>query len=171
MKDDLTGALNKEAFEFILEREWRRAARSEAALHLLAVDIDQFRMFNDYLGTEEGDKCLIAVADVLIEAASRPGDFVFRLRADEFRVILGEIDIAGAKIVSENIRERIGELGIRHPRSESGRFVTVSIGIGAATPSVSESVAGLKDAAETALTEAIVTGGDRVEVAPEPVDA
>jgi len=57
-KDPLTGLYNRRYLEEMLDREIRRAIRSEQHLGILMLDIDHFKKFNDTYGHEAGDAVL-----------------------------------------------------------------------------------------------------------------
>lgn len=84
--DPLTGLPNR-----LLLREYMRQALEEegAASHgaLLLVDLDNFKIINDTLGHEEGDKHLAQAAQRLTQAVAGRG-LVARLGGDEFVVLL-----------------------------------------------------------------------------------
>lgn len=58
---------------------------------LLFIDLDGFKVINDTLGHDIGDKVLINVADRIISCIDK-GDIVFRLGEDEFIVLTFNID-------------------------------------------------------------------------------
>jgi diguanylate cyclase (GGDEF)-like protein len=84
MTDELTGLPNRRAL--LAEIDRRRLARN-GPLQLLFVDLDRFKVMNDYLGHGVGDKLLTTIADRIRDSA-RPGDFAARLGGDEFVVLL-----------------------------------------------------------------------------------
>src|SRR5664279_3228405 len=57
--DPLTGALNRRGFDKACQRELARARRSGVALALAHIDLDNFKVVNDTLGHQTGDKVLI----------------------------------------------------------------------------------------------------------------
>ncbi|GAA0806396.1 putative bifunctional diguanylate cyclase/phosphodiesterase [Spirilliplanes yamanashiensis] len=91
--DPLTGLANRARFGAVLAG--RVAAHQPAAV--LLVDIDDFKMVNDTLGHEVGDRLLVEVAHRLREH-TRGEDLPARLGGDEFAVLLAEdeADVAGA---------------------------------------------------------------------------
>ncbi|SCZ82022.1 diguanylate cyclase [Acidaminobacter hydrogenoformans] len=85
--DQLTGAFNRFHLEQLINvsaPDQRHAQRS----HVLFIDIDKFKTYNDTYGHAAGDEILRAVA-VRLKACVRETDKVFRYGGDEF-VILAE---------------------------------------------------------------------------------
>jgi|GEM_PF-6312928 len=80
--DALTGAMNRNAMERIVER-----FRSGSRLAFLIMDIDLFKEINDTYGHDTGDEVLKRAADLLHDTF-RSSDFVVRLGGDEFAVLL-----------------------------------------------------------------------------------
>lgn len=95
-QDGLTGLANRRSFDQRLATECNRAAREQGALSLLMIDIDRFKRYNDSLGHQAGDDCLIRVAGVIHAEFRRAGDFAARYGGEEFAVILPETSQAGA---------------------------------------------------------------------------
>ncbi len=56
---------------------------------MLIVDLDRFKVLNDFLGHASGDRLLITIAD-RIRTSVRMNDFVARLGGDEFVVLIDE---------------------------------------------------------------------------------
>lgn len=94
---------------------------------LLALDIDNFKRFNDTFGHPEGDKLLKIYADV-IEKKTRPSDLKGRLGGDELAVFLVGSDINNAKMIAESIRMDIIE-AVKDAFPSIPWKQTVSIGI------------------------------------------
>src|SRR5207245_7059158 len=59
-----------------------RLQRTATHLGVLLCDLDNFKVINDSLGHDAGDRVLVSVAD-RISSAVHPGDTVARLAADE----------------------------------------------------------------------------------------
>jgi diguanylate cyclase (GGDEF)-like protein len=85
--DSLTGCYNRRFFHEVIGRELQRHERYDLPLALLFVDIDQFKMVNDTLGHEAGDRLLEYVA-LFLKGNVREADYVFRWGGDEFLVLL-----------------------------------------------------------------------------------
>ena len=82
--DSLTNLHNRRYFNFVYERELRRAKRTKSYITFMMLDIDYFKQYNDTYGHIQGDYALKSVATVLKETLKRPSDFVFRLGGEEF---------------------------------------------------------------------------------------
>lgn len=127
--DGLTGIPNRRAFEEVIQREWLRAVREGKFISVLMIDVDYFKLYNDYFGHVAGDECLKIVAKTIKEALLRPGDFVARYGGEEFVCLLPDTDSDGALHTANNISKAIINLNIPHPTSLVFECVTVSIGI------------------------------------------
>ena len=57
--DTVTSLANHSAFQEFLRDEWRRALREASSISVLIIDIDRFSEYNDQLGHQLGDECLV----------------------------------------------------------------------------------------------------------------
>lgn len=166
IKDPLTGLYNRRYLEETMERETRRAVRSEQGLGVLMLDLDHFKNFNDTHGHDAGDTVLREAASFLLKSV-RAEDIVCRFGGEEFVVILPMADLKVTQARAERIRTRLRELTVRHQGQSLG-MVTVSIGV-AELPQHGASGKELLEAADAALYQAKREGRDRVAVAETPV--
>ncbi len=70
--DTLTGCRNRRFFQEVIERELQRHRRYATPLSILFIDIDRFKVINDTLGHEVGDRVLRDVATFLLRTSVRP---------------------------------------------------------------------------------------------------
>jgi diguanylate cyclase (GGDEF)-like protein/PAS domain S-box-containing protein len=91
--DSLTGLINRYNLEILLEQALRNAHRDRCLLAVVFIDLDRFKVINDTLGHQVGDRLLIEVAERLLRGA-RESDLVARLGGDEFVVVLTDLSTA-----------------------------------------------------------------------------
>ena len=123
--DSLTGLPNRALFRDRLEHALVRAKRHFAAVAVLFVDLDNFKIINDSLGHQAGDALLLIVTERLARCL-REGDTLARLGGDEFTVLLD--DVAGVETAT-GIAERIAE-ALREPIFVAGHSLIVSASVG-----------------------------------------
>lgn len=153
--DTLTGLPNRALFSDRLERAIARHKRSKAGYAVMFLDLDNFKVINDSLGHEAGDKLLVTVAS-RIQACIRDTDTLSRLGGDEFTVILEDLRNDEVRIVAERILDSLSQpinVGPTH-------FTTgVSIGIAYGDDSMDSNI--LLKNADTAMYEAKGSGKQR----------
>jgi diguanylate cyclase (GGDEF)-like protein/PAS domain S-box-containing protein len=152
--DGLTKIANRRCFDDFLAQEWRRLHRTQHAISLLMLDVDYFKLYNDSYGHQEGDDCLIQIAQALQEVVCRPADLAARYGGEEFVVILPETNQAGAIVIAQEIRDKISALAIPHRASRVKDIVTVSIGVACMIPNLDLAPDVLIKQADIALYEA-----------------
>ncbi len=129
MIDGLTGIPNRRRFDEFLELECKRARRNTLPLSLILIDVDHFKLYNDFYGHLKGDECLQAIARALSDVLHRPGDLMARYGGEEFAAILSETDGEGAVIIARKFQEQVENLRIPHEKSPIASVVTISLGI------------------------------------------
>lgn len=108
IRDPLTGLYNYQYFMKCLEAETLRADRFFQPLSLIMIDIDNFEVFNNQFGREEGD-ALIKEVGVLFRKNFRDTDIVCRQSQDQFLVILPETKKEEALSVAKAVKDVIQE--------------------------------------------------------------
>jgi diguanylate cyclase len=157
--DHLTGLANLRGFhESIAGLSKDAALRGHA---LLFLDIDHFKATNDTYGHAFGNAILQAVARVLL-ANVKGKDLTARFGGEEFVVLLPETDLAGARVVAEQIRRAVAQLRIR---KGSEIIDKISVSIGACIARDGESIDVLLERADATMYLAKQAGRNRVMVA------
>lgn len=168
--DGLTGVANRRRFDQAIANEWRRAARTARTMGAIMADVDFFKRFNDRLGHQQGDDCLIRVARALAATVRRPGDLLARYGGEEFVALLPETDEEGACVMAEQLRGAVEALGIAHPKSDVAAHVTISLGVATATAVRDGDPTSLIGRADAALYEAKRLGRNRWRRQPRAGD-
>jgi len=127
--DSLTGLHNRRYFNFIYERELKRAKRNKTYITFMMLDIDYFKQYNDTYGHIEGDYALKTVAKVLQETLKRPSDYVFRLGGEEFGVLCSDTDQSNSAKLARDICDAVRSRELKHENSKVSEFLTISIGV------------------------------------------
>lgn len=155
--DPLTWLFNRRHFDRRLEAETNRAARSDALLAVLMIDVDRFKSYNDRYGHRVGDLVLRAVAAAIGQAV-RPYDVPTRYGGDEFAIILPEADTEVGGLVAQRILERVAQVALPKDLATAGETIGLSIGI-ATFPRPAVDQAALVEAADAAMYSAKEAGG------------
>ena len=167
MTDGLTEIANRRKFDMHYPEEWRRAKRNNRPLALLMLDVDQFKLFNDFFGHQQGDRCLQQIAQILKSFTNRPGELATRYGGEEFVMIIPEMIAEEAEHFAELIRNEIELLGIPQAPSALNRVITVSIGVASNSNLQTDSPDSFLKEADRALYKAKDNGRNRVELADE----
>ncbi|MFS8606803.1 MAG: EAL domain-containing protein [Gammaproteobacteria bacterium] len=89
--DEMTGLPNRAMFTQLLDEAIEAARQNGTQLAVLFVDLDRFKLINDSLGHEAGDRLLREIAS-RFQACLRRGDLVARLGGDEFVVLVENLN-------------------------------------------------------------------------------
>lgn len=159
LTDPLSECLNRRGFEQQLQRDVRRAARSNGEVALIAVDLDYFKEVNDRFGHLAGD-AVIREAGQLLRETARGGDVVARVGGEEFVILAPDTSVEGALHLGSRVAEAFRA---RRFAGVDGRMaVTASVGV--VSDRVRDEHAGgdLRARADEALYAAKRGGRDRV---------
>lgn len=127
-RDSLTGLLNLQGFEIVLERCHREVERTGQPYSIVVVDIDDIRQVNETLGHEAGNQLIVAVGKA-ISRSIRTSDHAARMGGDVFILLLTDAEQATANAISQRIRNNVynGTLLVEN------RMVRATVSIGVAS--------------------------------------
>lgn len=153
-RDELTGLLNRTAFEHTLAD-----ALQHGLVGVMWADIDHFKHVNDSYGHPVGDEVLREVA-ARVRGALRHGDAAARVGGEEFAIVVRDVSPDELTAVAERVRATVAATPVATSVGEVP--VTMSVGVAAGEGRAAES---LTHAADEALYVAKRGGRNRVAAA------
>ena len=122
--DSLTKVFNRRALSTYLKNICSND-KLHYEIHMLILDIDDFKNINDRYGHIAGDKVLIFIANIL-KKTLRDGDKVFRYGGEEFIIVLNRIDYEHCKKIANRLLNLVRSNKLIY--KGEGLRVTMSIG-------------------------------------------
>jgi diguanylate cyclase (GGDEF)-like protein len=147
--DELTKIPNRRGFVFMAQHCISLCARQGLPVSLMYFDLDKFKAINDRFGHDEGDRALIAFADLMCKTL-RGSDSFGRIGGDEFVALLPDADENRAAEVVERLRGRVEAFSAQANRGYEIRFTE---GIVTLRPDESSTIGELLCAADGAMYE------------------
>ena len=170
--DPLTGLANRRAYDAWLAAAWaQEASAPRGRLGLIVIDVDRFKAFNDYYGHAAGDACLKQMALCLRDQLRGTSDLVARLGGEEFAILLPSLTEDLCADIAERIRLAVEALEVPHQGLGQHSLLTISLGVASHQIQPAITAASLFEAADAALYEAKITGGNRVCMATTATQA
>jgi diguanylate cyclase (GGDEF)-like protein len=160
--DRSSGLSTPEHLMEVLRRDWSIAQRDGRTLTLMRIDVDGCRDYLEVFGRSATENMLRQVGRTIASAMRRTSDVVARLADDEFLLLGVSMEDARAHEHAEQIAGRVRALAIHHPRSRTGRYLTVSVGVVTAIAPRSCGCEALIEAVQQALVHAKEQGGNQV---------
>ncbi|WDF50139.1 diguanylate cyclase [Paenibacillus sp. KACC 21273] len=160
--DPLTDIPNRPAFEKSLELNWDTALAEQQYLTVFLIDLDGLRAYNAIHGLNGGDLCLQWVADVLAMIGSIHDATIARFSGGAFTMMLLGSDQVHAKSLAQEISQSVLALQIPRDTSNSGEFMTVTIGGVSVIPTSSMRPSDMIDQAERSLMRAKNKGKNQI---------
>lgn len=156
--DPLTKVYNRRALISYLDEVCARD-NMNYELHLLMLDIDNFKMINDTHGHVAGDKVLMFIANIFRKTV-RDGDKVFRYGGEEFVIVLNRLDNQDCEKISNRLLELVRESKLIY----KGINLQVTMSIGATIYKQNDTPDAIVSRADKALYLAKTNGKDQMRV-------
>jgi diguanylate cyclase (GGDEF)-like protein/PAS domain S-box-containing protein len=142
--DDLTGLYNRRGFMALANQHLKQAKRAKRRALVIFADLNGLKRINDTHGHADGDRALMATADVF-NRTFRDSDVVARVGGDEFAILAIEADSNHL----DNIRTRLQQALDMANRGQMYPFqLSVSIGVVSFDPEQHNTVEELMDLAD-----------------------
>lgn len=164
-EDRLTGLHSRHYFEELLRRDWQVAQRDSHEVGLALFDIDDLAAYNETFDKAAGDACIRRVSRVITASYRRGSDLVGRWEGGMFAVLTQGDAIEKAVQYAGVVVQRVRDLLIHHPRAGSGRYVTLSSGVGSLVPPRGLHGDALVNACQAALKRAKMRGKNSIVAA------
>lgn len=145
----------------LLGRDWSIGQRDGRTVTLMRFEIDAWTEYQEVFGRSASDNLLRQVGRTIASVTRRASDVVARTGPGGFIVLGVSMEPAAAFAFADQIVGRLRALALHHPRSSTGRFVTVSAGVVTACPPRGTSQDALLDATRAALGQARAAGGNQ----------
>jgi diguanylate cyclase (GGDEF)-like protein len=156
--DQLTGLLNRRAFDESAISILTTAKLANANTVAFMCDIDRFKAINDQFGHEFGDKVIAEIAGVFKAFAEQNGALTARHGGEEFAVLLVGVTVEQAMKHANTLRRACAATEI----SSGGILAYVTISIGVTVAQNPTDLSEIMRFADKALYAAKHRGRDRV---------
>jgi diguanylate cyclase (GGDEF)-like protein len=145
----------------LLGRDWSIGQRDGRTVTLMRFEIDAWAEYHEVFGRSASDNLLRQVGRTIASVTKRASDVVARTGPGGFIVLGVSMEPAAAFAFADQIVGRLRALALHHPRSATGRFVTVSAGVVTCSPPRGISQDALLEATRSALGRARAAGGNQ----------
>ncbi len=127
-RDFVSGLYGHRALQREVQRALKASSRRDEPLSIVAMDIDNFGLFNDTYGHSAGDQVLKMIADHLAELCRERG-LPGRFGNDDFMVILPTAEREAAFDFARSVQEWLSG---KHFRISGGERIPISVSCGVA---------------------------------------
>ncbi|WP_455274587.1 putative bifunctional diguanylate cyclase/phosphodiesterase [Rhizobium herbae] len=127
--DPLTGLENRRAIDQRLRDHWNDWQKFGKGFATILIDVDFFKIYNDCYGHQEGDRCLILVANALEESIQQYDGSIGRYGGEEFIVLAPLATREQVSELAETVCRTVENMALLHQQRRDGiSIVTVSVG-------------------------------------------
>lgn len=165
--DQLTGLINRNAFQQRLNRLVDQAHQYDQKHCLLYIDLDRFKLVNDTCGHIAGDE-LLKQLSLIFSFKVRQRDATARIGGDEFAILLENCELTAAVRIGDELQRELS----KYRFDWQGKHFDVGASIGiVAINKYSESAVNLLNLADSVCLMAKEQGRNRVIVHDENAQA
>ena len=122
--DQVTGLPNRVLLNTLLEHILRRSDPSRYPLAVLYLDLDRFKLVNDNLGHEAGNRILTEIAARIVRVSGER-HILARIGGDEFVLVVADVQPSGLDLLAQALIKAISK-----PISIGDVDVTVTVSVG-----------------------------------------
>ncbi|WCE31436.1 GGDEF domain-containing protein [Vibrio sp. SCSIO 43137] len=126
--DPLTLLPNRRCFDVFIDELLKEHHNKKISGTLFLVDIDNFKLYNDFYGHQQGDVCLQVVSQVLQRELKGLSGMIARYGGEEFIILMLNTSIEDSHRLGSRLCKAISEENISHKSNSPIKCVTVSVG-------------------------------------------
>jgi len=156
-----SGVSTEEQLLEMLVRDWSIGQRDGRSVTLMHFEIDSWADYLEIFGRGASDNVLRQIGRTIASVMKRASDVVARAGQGGFLVLGVAMEADAALRFADQIVSRIRSLSVHHPRSVTGKFLTVSAGVVTVQPPRGASHTTMLAATQAAVDEAKSGGGNR----------
>ena len=132
--DQLTGLANRFGLNRFADEIFEDCYKNGKPLAAGIMDIDFFKPYNDHYGHQEGDSCIVMLADVLKKIEVKENVHFARFGGDEFVMLAAGYSVEKIEQIAREVLQEIYNANRPHAWSEISDRVTVSQGFCVGVP-------------------------------------
>ncbi|MDR0539104.1 MAG: GGDEF domain-containing protein [Spirochaetaceae bacterium] len=127
--DMLTGLNNRRSFDQSVEFYISVCSHVHQTVCVVMLDVDYFKLYNDFYGHPKGDIVLQSMGNVLKRLVDEEHVYAARVGGEEFIMLWTENRTIECERIGLKLRQLIIDLKIPHEKSKAAPYVTASIGM------------------------------------------
>jgi diguanylate cyclase (GGDEF)-like protein len=158
MTDPLTGLGNRRSLQHQVDRMLRCEIGLPRTIAAMAIDIDLFKVVNDELGHDVGDRCLVFLGE-LLRSNLGPDDCAMRIGGDEVAILLPGMSLVEAETFAQRLASLFAQMPWPHTQLA---HPSLSIGLACDRPATPDELDELIHRADEALYRSKRAGRARI---------
>jgi diguanylate cyclase (GGDEF)-like protein len=162
VRDVLTGLNNRRSFDQSVNFYISVCTHVRQTVCVVMMDVDYFKLYNDYYGHLKGDFVLQSIGKVLKQLIEEEHVYSARVGGEEFIMLWTENRTIECERIVLKLRQLIIDLNIPHEKSKAAPVVTASFGVYIMRGGSQSSAGELYRMADTALYKAKEWGRNRI---------
>ncbi|HIV91874.1 MAG TPA: GGDEF domain-containing protein [Candidatus Eisenbergiella stercoravium] len=162
--DSLTGLPNRRGAHVYMSTSFSHCQQKGLPIAAMMIDVDHFKEYNDLLGHQAGDSCLVSIGQILQDFSRKYSLLASRYGGEEFLILLPDVAEKDARQLSEELLERVRQQAITTPNG----IVTISIGTAVCCPGQEDTISDLIHQADEALYRSKANGRNQATIVVQP---
>jgi diguanylate cyclase (GGDEF)-like protein len=162
VRDTLTGLNNRRSFDQSVDFYISVCSHVHQTVCVVMMDVDYFKLYNDFYGHPKGDIVLQSLGNVLKKLVDEEHVYSARVGGEEFIVLWTENRTIECERIALKLRQLIIDLKMPHEKSKAAPYITASFGMYIMRGGTQSNAEELYRMADTALYKAKEWGRNRI---------